>query len=186
VEFTDLQCPSCRRHALEAQPAVDEQFVDTGKVLWVTKHLPLKMHPQAAVAAVAAECAADQGRYWEMQRLLYERQEQWAKDAPDAPLQALAAELGLDMPVFSACFNSRQAMERVLDDIYDAQGVTRTTPTFIFVQGDRGSFIRGARDADSFLSVVGRVYEAAAGESSPPAAGPATSGTSGSGPARGE
>jgi len=45
VEFNDFQCPSCRRHALEGQPRIDTELVDTGKVLWVTKHFPLRIHP---------------------------------------------------------------------------------------------------------------------------------------------
>ena len=63
IEFTDLQCPSCRRHALETQPVLDRDFVETGKVQWVVKHFPLRIHPNAAVAAAAAECAADQERF---------------------------------------------------------------------------------------------------------------------------
>ncbi len=56
VEFSDFQCPSCRRHALENQPLIDAELVKTGKVLWVNKHFPLRIHPYAALAAVAAEC----------------------------------------------------------------------------------------------------------------------------------
>jgi hypothetical protein len=61
-----LQCPFCQRHSLETQPVLDEQFVDTGKVLWIFKHFPLSIHPQAPAAGIAAECAADQGQFWEM------------------------------------------------------------------------------------------------------------------------
>jgi protein-disulfide isomerase len=166
VEFTDLQCPSCRRHALEVQPAVDETFVETGEIAWVTKQLPLRMHRQAAVAAVAAVCAGDQGKYWEMQHLLYEEQAQWAKDQPDAELIGLAETLSLDMPAFTGCFNSRQALERVLDDIYDARGVASTTPTFVFVHSGRGAILRGARDEEAFLSILRRMRQSAEGQSS--------------------
>ena len=81
IEFTDLQCPACRRHALETQPALDEQFVETGEVRWVSSTFP-EMHPHAAVAAAAAECAADQGRFWDMQHLLFEKQDEWSDGKP--------------------------------------------------------------------------------------------------------
>jgi protein-disulfide isomerase len=70
VEFNDFQCPACQTHAAEAQPAIDQELVDTGKLLWVDKHLPLRVHEHALVAAVAAECAGDQQQYWQMHKLL--------------------------------------------------------------------------------------------------------------------
>jgi protein-disulfide isomerase len=165
VEFSDFQCPACGRHALEAQPAVDEELVTPGKVLWVFKHLPLRIYPNAAAAAAAAECAGDQGRFWDMYHLLFERQSEWSEAAPDDALPALAAELGLDEAAFAGCFDSRQAMQRVLDDLYDAKGVASTTPTFVFVYGGRGGIIRGARSPEDFLRIVRRMHEAA--ESAP-------------------
>jgi protein-disulfide isomerase len=96
VEFGDFQCPACQRHALTTQPALDKKFVETGQVLWVVKHFPLRSHPHAPVAA-AAECAGAQGKFWAMHHLLFERVEQWSTgDDPDPALGRLAAELGLD------------------------------------------------------------------------------------------
>jgi protein-disulfide isomerase len=152
VEFADFQCPPCRRHALEVQSVLDQRFVDTGEVLWVFKHLPLKEHAQSAAAAAAAECAAEQNRFWEMHHLLFEHQERWAGDATDTALLALAAPLDLDQTRFTTCFNGRQALERVLADLYDAQGVVRTTPTFIMVYGDKGSVMRGSLPAEQFVT----------------------------------
>jgi protein-disulfide isomerase len=152
VEFADFQCDSCQRHALETQPALDEQFVDTGQIMWVFKLLPLKEHAQAVTAAVAAECAADQGQFWEMHHLLFENLAQWSTAAdPDAALLALADRLKLDSDQFAACFNSRQALERVMRDLYDAQGVAKTTPTFVFLYGGRGHLSTGALPADQFV-----------------------------------
>jgi protein-disulfide isomerase len=87
VEFGDFQCPACQRHALTTQPAVDKRFVETGQVLWVAKHFPLRSHPHAPVAAAAAECAGAQGKFWAMHHLLFERVEQWSTgDDPDPAL----------------------------------------------------------------------------------------------------
>lgn len=152
VEFADFQCDSCQRHALETQPTVDEQFVDTGQIMWVFKPLPLKEHAYAPAAATAAECAADQGQFWDMYHLLFESLEGWsAADDPDAALLALAEELELDTDAFATCLGSRQALERVLADLYDAQGVVETTPTFVFLYGGRGNLSRGALPVDQFV-----------------------------------
>ncbi len=154
IEFSNFQCSSCRQHALEVQPAVDKALVDTGQVMWVFKNLPLRSLRQSAVAAVAAECAGDQGRYWEMNRLLFESQSQWAVDDPDKVLVGLAEQLGLDKSRFSACLSSRQALERVMDDMYDAQGVVSTTPTFVVVIAGKGTLMRGSRPTDQFISTL--------------------------------
>ena len=155
VEYSDFQCPSCQRHALETHPVLDETFVDSGEIMWVFKHLPLKEHVRAPVASVAAECAADQGQFWEMYDHLFEALDEWSTDDdPDSVLLALAADLELDMDLFAACFNSRQALERVLGDLYDAQGVANVTPSFIVLYGGRGRFLTGARPADEFVATL--------------------------------
>jgi protein-disulfide isomerase len=166
VEFSDFQCPSCGRHALGTQPALDEQFVNSGQIMWVFKHLPLKEHAFAPAAAVAAECAADQSRFWDMHHLLFEQLDAWSTaDEPDAALLALAEGLNLDMEQFSACLGSRQALERVLSDMYDAQGVAQTTPTFIAIYGGKGAVFRGSRPVDEFVPILEDLLEEArAGE----------------------
>ena len=164
VEFSDFQCPACRRHVLETQPRIDEELVDTGKVLWVSKHFPLRIHPHAAVAAVAAECAGDQEKFWEMHHALFESSDQWANDEAEGALVALAKDLPLDMPRFLDCFNSRKGLERVLQDLYDAQGVIRSTPTFIILQDGRGTALRGAQPGDQFLAMLSKRLEASASE----------------------
>jgi protein-disulfide isomerase len=161
VEFSDFQCPSCRRHALETQPIVDEQFVETGEIMWVFKHLPLKIHPQSPAAAASAECAGDQGQFWEMYHALFEAREQWAIEDPDPAFIALAEGLELDMGRFRACLVSREALERVLDDVFDAQGVVQSTPTFVAVYGGRGGVLRGARPSEEFVSVLENMLESA-------------------------
>lgn len=160
VEFTDFQCPACRTHALEAQPIIDSQLVDTGKVLWVEKHFPLRIHDQAALAAVAAECAGEQGRYWAMQKTLHAEQERWANDDAVRLLPELARTLGLNVERFQACFDGREALSRVLDDLYDAQGVITRAPTFVIIQDGRGTAV-GPLAADRFVSLLKQRLDAA-------------------------
>lgn len=81
VEFSDFQCPFCQRWYYEALPQIRTLVGE--EVALVFSHFPLtQIHPNAAGAHVAAECAGAQGRFWEMHDLLYERQEEWA-DLPD-------------------------------------------------------------------------------------------------------
>jgi len=160
VEFTDFQCPACARHATETQPMVKEKLIDTGQVRWVTKHLPLAEHPNAAAAAVAAVCAGDQDRYWDMHYAIFEQQEDWAElESPDSKLLAIAVELGLDGAAFSTCLGSRQALERLLPGIYESMTVTRSTPTFVVLDGESGRPIRGRLDADKFVEAVQKHYD---------------------------
>lgn len=142
IEFTDFQCPACRRHSQDVQPAIDGALIDTGKVLWVSKHLPLSMHPYAPIAAAAAECAGDQGQYWAMREAMFADVERWATDRAERELTRLAAALGLRPSAFQNCLAGRRALERVLADLYDAQNVVRTTPSFIVVENGRGSLLQ--------------------------------------------
>ena len=159
VEFSDFQCPACATHALEVQPAVDTELIDTGQVRWVFKNLPLRAHAQAFAAATAAECAGDQGMFWPMHDLLFDRQDEWSTDDVDTQLAILAAELDLDVEPFTACTASRKALERVLPDLYDAEGIVSNTPTFVFLDGNSGAIYQGARDADTFVGLVERFID---------------------------
>jgi protein-disulfide isomerase len=163
VECSDFQCLACQQHTLQVQPALDGEFVESGKILWVHKHLPLQMHPQALVAAAAAECAADQGKFWEMHDLLFETVDQWGVDEPEPVLESLANELGLDSTEFAACLGSREPVERVVSDIYDSFGAVSSTPSFIVLSGGQGSVLRGSRPADQFVELLQGVLDQVAG-----------------------
>lgn len=158
IEFTDFQCPACRRHSQEVQPAIDRALIDTGKVLWVSKHLPLSMHPYAPIAAAAAECAGDQGQYWTMRKAMFADVERWATDRAERELTRLAAALGLRPSAFQNCLAGRRALERVLADLYDAQSVVRTTPSFIVVENGRGSLLQPL-PAEQFVNYLNQRLE---------------------------
>jgi protein-disulfide isomerase len=153
IEVSDFQCPFCRRHTLETQPAIDEAYVDTGQIMWVFKHLPLPMHPQAQLAGAASECAGEQGAFWEMHDLLFETVDAWAVDPPDEVLVGLAAGLGLDDDAFAACLAGRTALESVLSDLNELSGVISSTPTFILIQDGRAQGLSGAQPFEVFQSV---------------------------------
>jgi protein-disulfide isomerase len=163
VEFGDFQCPACQRHALQTQPVLDQRFVETGEVLWVAKHFPLRSHPHAPVVAAAAECAGDQGKFWAMHHRLFAQMEQWVNgDDPDAALVRLATDLELDRAQFTACLGSRKALERVLRDLYDGQGVgIRNIPTFILFHSGTGHVLAGSRSAEDFTATLQHQLERA-------------------------
>ena len=166
VEFSDFQCPACQRHALATQPVLDDRFVNTGDVLWVAKHFPLRIHPRAPVAGAAAECAGDQGKFWAMHHRLFEDMEKWSTaDDPDTALVALTADLELDRARFTACLSGRKALERVLGDLYDAQAIgVRSTPTFVLLHGGTGQALAGARSAEEFAAKLQQQVERAKAE----------------------
>jgi len=161
VEFADFECPACAVHAVETQPAIDQALVDTGQIMWVFKHLPLPTHRQAPAAAAAAECAGDQGRFWEMHGALFATVAEWAVDASDATLVDLADSVGLDLAAFEECFAGRAALERVLQDLLEAEGVVGQVPTFVVIYGGQGRRLAGTRAADEFVTVLQEQVELA-------------------------
>jgi len=158
VEFGDFQCDACQRHALTTQPELDKRFVETGQVLWVVKHFPLRAHPYAPVAAAAAECAGDQGKFWVMHHRLFEQMEEWSTvNDPDTALVKLAGGLELDRAQFSACLQGRKALERVLHDVHDGQGIgVRNVPAFVLFQDETPFVLVGARSVQQFATTLQR------------------------------
>ena len=131
VEFSDFQCPFCGRYAREAYGPLIKEFVDTGQVRYVFKHLPLDViHPQALKAAEASECARDQGKFWEMRDVLFLNQQ--ALDP--ASLVRHAQTIGLDNATFQSCMGGRMAA-RVRQDVDDAARLgADSTPSFFIGQ----------------------------------------------------
>jgi Na+/H+ antiporter NhaA len=130
VEYGDFECPYCG----QAEPVIREFLADHGDVRYVWRHLPLTdVHPEAQIAAEAAEAASEQGAFWEMHDLLFQHQD--ALRRPD--LESYAQELGLDVERFSDALRTHEFAGRVADDVdsADLSGVAGT-PTF-FVNGRR-------------------------------------------------
>jgi protein-disulfide isomerase len=153
VEFSDFECPFCRRYVQQTQPQIFEKYVDSGQVRYMFKDFPLSsIHPQAQKAAEAAECAGAQGQYWAMHDRLFEGQDEWnlAND-PIAAFEGYAAELGLEAGQFSACLASGQFAAEVQADAAEgtAAGV-EGTPTF-FINGQK---VIGAQPFGEFERII--------------------------------
>jgi protein-disulfide isomerase len=154
IEFSDFQCPFCKQHVEETQPALDKEFVDTGKVMWVFKHFPLSIHPQAPAGAAAAECAADQGKFWEMHDALFKDQDKWTVSDPNPALADVAKEIGLDVDKFTACLKEGKVEDRVKSDASEGAPFVQGTPTFIVLYNGEGQIIPGALPLDTFKKVL--------------------------------
>jgi protein-disulfide isomerase len=130
IEFTDYQCTFCKRYFELRYPFLLEEYGD--KLKYVVLHFPLsQIHPQAEVAAQAAECAGDQGKFWEYHNVLFQNNTALGRQ----DLFRYAELLGLDMGRFEQCLVSGEKAQVVYDNMVEAvkAGVTGT-PTF-FVNG---------------------------------------------------
>jgi protein-disulfide isomerase len=135
VEFTDYQCPFCERYYTDSFGKIMKDYVDTGKVRYISMDLPLPFHPNAKPAALAARCAADQNKYWEMHDILFERQTEWSEGDPTAKFEGYAKQLGLNTNKFTQCVSSGQFNKEIEASSQLAQTIgANGTPTF-YVNG---------------------------------------------------
>ena len=134
VEFTDYQCPYCRRHNAQTKPQLVKDYVETGKLKYVLREFPLaQIHPQAPKAAEAALCAGDQGQYWAMNEVFFRDQRKLTL----ADLKEHAEGLGLDPAAFAACLDGGKYTARVQNDLQDGMKAgVRGTPTFFLGLSD--------------------------------------------------
>jgi len=150
VEFSDFQCPFCARFYSQTLKEIDEQYIKTGKVKLVYRDFPLSFHQYAQKAAEAAECANEQGKFWEYHDLLFERQEEWSNGGIQK-FKEYAQELGLDSAKFNDCLDSGKFAQEVQKDSVDGQayGVSGT-PTF-FINGIE---VVGAQPFSVFKQII--------------------------------
>jgi len=142
VEFTDYQCPYCRRFHEQTFPQIQRDWIDTGKLRFVSMDLPLSFHANAETAANAARCAGDQGKFWELRETMIRNA---AKLAPE-DIQGYARDLGLDMGSFEQCLAARPYQKSISDDVSTAQAAGITgTPSFVIGANPTGREFKGIR-----------------------------------------
>ena len=145
VEFADLQCPHCGEFAVVQFPTIKEQLINTGRVRWWLRDFPLNF-PWSRVSALAAQCAGEQGRYWEMVEAMYQSQSGWGQSSrnPTATFRDLARRVGADGNRFDACVDAHRYDGRI--EASKQQGLALGvggTPTF---------FINGRMKTDNNIS----------------------------------
>jgi len=160
VEFSDFQCPFCSRFYQQTLPLIQENYIDTGKIKFVYRDLPLdSLHPNARLTHIAAECADEQEKFWEYHDVLFDKQSQWQRlSSTDLPitLTQYAADLGIQTASFETCLESEEMANEVKKDVADATKYGSTgTPTF-FVGTEEDGFIKlvGAQPFAAFEAAI--------------------------------
>jgi len=160
IEFSDFQCPFCARFYTQTLPLIYEEYIEPGKVKLVFRDYPIQsIHPNAVPAAVASECANEQGKFKEMHDMLFEKQNEWSKQKTADALSLFsqyATKIQLEQEVFDSCLTSGKYIEEIRKDLDDGRdyGVSGT-PGF-FVGNDQIGYVelRGAQPFDSFKKII--------------------------------
>ncbi len=148
IIFSDYQCPYSKMLHTSVKEVIEE-FKD--RVAFVYKDLPLDFHPQAKFASLSARCAQEQGKFWEMTNLLYDKQEEWGEKEGKEIFNSYIASVGLEANSFKECFNSDKYLEKISKDaeVASSFGISGTPSGFI---GDK--FIGGVLQKDSFKKAI--------------------------------
>ncbi|NBS41585.1 DsbA family protein [bacterium] len=153
IEYSDFQCPFCDRF----HPTLEQIMKDyDGKVRWVYRYFPLSFHPEAQNASIAAECAGQQNKFWEMADALFTNQSTLGADL----YKKLAADLGLDAAKFTACQANTAIGDLVAKEAAGGAGagVTGTPGTFIYKTNAKGTdtaaIIKGAQSAATVKAAI--------------------------------
>lgn len=153
IEFTDYQCPFCERHYTQTFKSIKKDYIDTGKVKYVVRDFPLSFHPNAQKAAESAECAGDQGKYFEMHDLLFGKQTNWVDQTDPLPaFKQFATDLGLDASKFNSCLTESKNAEEIGKDLQDgmASNIDGTPGFWILGPDGETKKISGAYPYDTF------------------------------------
>lgn len=151
IEFGDFQCPACAY----ANPIV-QQLIEAYKgnldVNFVFRHFPLAQHSNAIISAEAAEAAGAQGKFWEMNDMLYRGQNEWSSNSNSLEIfVGYAQKLGLNVKIFTDSINQNKFQDVIVKDRSDGQALgVNSTPTF-FINGEK---ITGVPNFDNFKKII--------------------------------
>ena len=152
IEFSDFQCPFCERFFTQTLPLIEKNYIQTGKVRLVYRDFPLGFHENAEKAAEAAECADEQGKFWEYHDKIFANQNAIGV----SNLKQYAETLGLNMEKFNSCLDSGKMASEVKEDLKDGTkyGVTGTPSFFI-----NGINLVGAQPYSVFEQIIKQEIE---------------------------
>ena len=147
VEWSDFECPFCVRFYTQTFGKIEEEYINTGKVKFVYRDFPLSFHQNAQKAAESAECAGEQGKFWEMHNLLFEK----GVSGGVGSFKQYAKEIGLDSGEFNDCLDSGKMASEVSKDFSDGQKAgIQGTPGFII----NGQLVSGAQPFEAFKQII--------------------------------
>jgi len=167
TEYGDFECPSCARFAIITMPDVLRRLVPTGKLRWEWLDFPLQQHQNSPLAHITAECAARQGKFWDMEYALYDHQDDWFADAnPERKFLDYARAAGLEVDSLKVCMDQRRTWPQIEANRCSGEKLAISgTPTF-FVNGRE---LSGTPAYDDLARIVDSISAA-------PAAAPRPSG----------
>lgn len=148
IEFSDFQCPYCK----VLHPTINQALSEYGdKIQFVFKQFPLSFHPQAQNAALASECANEQGKFLAYADKLFETQDSWGKTTGTQSFKNLAVQMGLQSSQFSTCLDSKKYQDKISADLTEGQsfGISGTPAIFI-----NNRFQTGAVDYATLKGII--------------------------------
>ena len=164
IEFSDYECPFCKRHFDQTLPQLVKNYVDTGKVKIVFRDFPLSFHdPMATKEAVAANCAGKQGgdvAYFKYHGEIFTRTKSNGNGLSEADLTKIATDLGLNLNSFNACLVDSAQTDEIKKDIADGSAAGASgTPTFVIGKSTSngkidGDLVVGAQTYAAFQAII--------------------------------
>ncbi|EKE19089.1 MAG: hypothetical protein ACD_9C00141G0002 [uncultured bacterium] len=144
VEYSDFQCPYCIKFHATMEKVMKEY---DGKVRWVYRHSPLPFHKAAPKAAEAAECAGDQGKFWEYATVLTKNSQPDGKGLAVSDLKKYSKELALNEQQFESCLSDGKFKTKINLDLASGKklGVQGTPATFMIDDKGNSQLISGAQ-----------------------------------------
>jgi protein-disulfide isomerase len=152
TEYSDFECPFCASFATVQMPVIREQLIAPGKLRWRFRDFPLPIHRYSRYAALAAHCAGEQDKFWEMHDQLFTHH-QWAQTGsnPRSLFRDFARSVGVDLDKYDACMDGQRYAGRIEASRLEGEALgVRGTPSF-FVNGR--SFT-GRSTSDDFKTLV--------------------------------
>jgi len=162
VEYGDMECPACLAFANDTFKALVARHVDTGQVRFMFKHYPLTQHRMAKPAAVAAQCAGQQGLFWPFYESVYAPGSKLSQDS----LQSAAKSLRLNLPQWQDCQKATATAAIVESQFNEARRLKlRATPAFLVGKSLNGTKLKassalyGARDLATFADAISKAMK---------------------------
>ncbi len=154
IEFSDFQCPFCRKFWRETLPEIKKNYIDSGQVKLVYRDFPLPMHPAAEISAEAGECADDQGKFWDWHDKLFSEQDKDGESTVQyevSDIKKWGNEIGLNTSQFTACLDSQKFKDEVAKDVADGQAADVAGTPMFFVNG---TMVRGSQPFSNFQKII--------------------------------
>jgi protein-disulfide isomerase len=173
VEYGDFECGWCAQFATVTEPDVRSRLVETGKARFRFVDFPLSIHRNTTTAHLAAACAADQNKFWEMHDRLFQGQNEWNGEATSNPKRVIAGyarALGLNEDAWDQCVDDKRHMPRIQAGVAEGNRLrVNSTPTFVV----NGKMMPSSISYDALKAMVDSAAAsapAAAPAATPPAA----------------